>query len=105
MNKISIIIPTSTGHHTEVSTGQLVAAYEGCKETLIRLGSLAECVKLIRVRFEKIGNTETLGPSFEVIFANPLGTECSHSTDYRFMGERGTKTYGSPTPLTRGHSR
>lgn len=98
MSKISISSFVDPDLPGQVTAEQMAMVQAGCLETLKRLGQLADYVKLFSVKFEMQGDTKLYGPSFHIVFVDPLGVECSHTTSYRFMGKRDEHGDGSTTP-------
>lgn len=90
MSKMSIIIPESEGEGL-VSSDQLKDVYLGYLKTMRKLRDLARAVKIFRVTFVRVGESNTFGPSFDIVFVDPFGTECSHSMTFEHMGDRGPK--------------
>ena len=75
-----------------ISEESLVAVVSGCQNILKRLGPLAGTVETFRVVFDFFGGHLEPGPSLKVYFRDPLGNECTHSSDYRFVGSGKTNS-------------
>lgn len=97
MSKINISLPASPDGDC-ITAEQVAAVYQGCLKTLECLGDLASMVNAIRVKFVRVAETNTFGPSFEIFHTDPLGNEVWHSSSYRFMGVRGEGKDGNPNP-------
>ncbi|OGG93140.1 hypothetical protein A2609_02565 [Candidatus Kaiserbacteria bacterium RIFOXYD1_FULL_47_14] len=74
----------------------LGAIISGCLQGLIRLGKLGDMIECFRITFvllhSNLSKRAMLGPIFKVYFCDPVGKECWHEFDYRFVGS------GNPNP-------
>jgi len=74
-----------------VSAEQMTAIALGCRAGMHAIGPFAGTVKVIRVTFVSFpGQTDLTGPVLRFVYEDPLDVECSHTTDYRFIGAGGT---------------
>ena len=85
MCKLSIDLRRAYGAGDLVEEDVLKTLVSACRTTLERLRSLDEAVEAFRVEFGQVGGIGN-GPIFTVHFSDPLGTKCSHCTDFRFIG-------------------
>ena|SRR3990167_1872004 len=78
-----------------VSQIELDNLSKGCRDTLLRLGTLGKLVETFRVAWSDLGKVEgAVGAQFTVQFHDPHGTQASHSTSFCFIG------LGMPCPST-----
>lgn len=92
MCKVTIDLNPDPASKKQASSKTLCAVTQGCTETLKRLDKLGRFVVSFHISFCRFEPSNRAGPSITVHFRDPLGTSCSHSTDYRFIGT------GSPSP-------
>ena len=81
-----LTIDMRTGCAAIVSVESLTVAVLGCRKTLNDLGPLAQMVEGFRISFRRFATSDDFGPCIKIFFQDPIGTVCSHETDYRFMG-------------------
>lgn len=57
-----------------------------CQKVLLELGTLARLIEVFRITW--VNHGKGFGPEISIYFHDPMGEKCSHTTDYRFMGNR-----------------
>ena len=60
-----------------------------CQEVIIQLGIFGQYVVKFEIGIVQLGPDKSWGPRITVTYTDPAGVECSHTTDFRFIG-RGT---------------